>query len=292
MTSRWSATKPLCFQLRLILVSLLDNIAALVCASHPLPLLDFSVGTCCSWFRFMWFMRNYRILPRSVKGECWKCTSRCWLSKFSHWLRYGGYHLQRRKFFLVEKEFAALNAFQSEMSTSQDMNWVIIQEQVAIYEQNFYILRLSDQLLVANQQPNFIFNAVSSLFSMIHASVKNYRSVLLAFRIIIFNSIQVLLKVRLTMSLIPMELLLASMDTVGSRQSKVQNCLTLATPTSDSISCYDFSLFVDALTVSTRTLVDSRNTTCFTANCFYTFRSKIYDIVFSGQPSDGSWKEL
>ena len=43
------------------------------------------------------------------------------------------------KLFLVENELAALNAIQSEMAAIQDKNWVIIQEQLAVYEQFFYI---------------------------------------------------------------------------------------------------------------------------------------------------------
>ena len=55
-------------------------------------------------------------------------------------------------FFLVENELAALNAIQSEMAATQDKNWVIIQEQLAIHEENFYILRDCDQrfLLTSN----------------------------------------------------------------------------------------------------------------------------------------------
>ena len=51
------------------------------------------------------------------------------------------------KFFLVENELAAFNAIQSEMAETQDKNWVIIQEQLAVYEQNFHILHDCDQLL-------------------------------------------------------------------------------------------------------------------------------------------------
>ena len=50
------------------------------------------------------------------------------------------------KFFLVENELAALHAIQSEMAATQDKNCVIIQEQLAVYEQNFHILRDADQL--------------------------------------------------------------------------------------------------------------------------------------------------
>ena len=124
------------------------------------------------------------------------------------------------KFFLVENQLVALNAIQSEMAATQDKNWVIIQEQLAVYEQNFHILRDGGQLLFANQQLNFNFDTISSLLSMIHASVKSYRSALFAFRMNILNSIHVLLKEHLPMSLIPMESLLAIMDSVSLRQSK------------------------------------------------------------------------
>ena len=56
------------------------------------------------------------------------------------------------KFFLVENELAGLNAIQSEMAATQDKNWVIIQEQLAVYGLNFHISRDCDQLLfVANR---------------------------------------------------------------------------------------------------------------------------------------------
>ena len=49
-------------------------------------------------------------------------------------------------FFLAEKELAALNPIQSEMAATQDKNWLIIQVQLAIYEQNFQFLRDCDHL--------------------------------------------------------------------------------------------------------------------------------------------------
>ena len=100
----------------------------------------------------------------------------------------------------------------------------------------FYILRDYDQLLFAKQQLDFNFDTVSSLLSMIHASVKSYRSALFAFRMNISNSIPVLLKGNLPMSLIPMESLLAIMDSVGLWPSKAEDCLTLAIPACDLLS--------------------------------------------------------
>ena len=96
------------------------------------------------------------------------------------------------KFFLVENNLAALNAIQSEMASTQDKNYVIIQEQLAVYEQNFHILRDSDQFFFANQQLDSNYDTVSSLLSMIHASVKSYCSALSVFRMKILYSIPVL----------------------------------------------------------------------------------------------------
>ena len=121
---------------------------------------------------------------------------------------------------------------------------------MAVYGQNFHILRDYDQILFANQQPNFNFDTISSLLPMIQASVKSYRSGLFAFRMNILNSIPVLLKGHLPMSLIPMELLLAIMDSVSLRQSKAEDRLTLAIPASDLLSYYDSRLLADAITVS------------------------------------------
>ena len=153
------------------------------------------------------------------------------------------------KFFLLEKELAVLNAIQSEMAATQDKNWVIIQEQLAVYEQNFHILRDCDQLLFANQQLNFNFDTVFSLLSMIHASVESYRSALFAFRMNILNSIPVLPKGQLPMSLIPVESLLAIMDSVSLPQSKAADRLILAIPPSELLSYYDSRLLADAITV-------------------------------------------
>ena len=131
---------------------------------------------------------------------------------------------------------AALNAIQCEMAATQDKNWVIIQEQLAIYEHNFHILRDCNQLLFVNQQLNFSFDTVSSLLSMIHASVISYCSALFAFRMNILNAIPVLLTGNLPMSLILMESLLAIMDSVSLRQSKAEDGLTPAIPASDLLS--------------------------------------------------------
>ena len=166
------------------------------------------------------------------------------------------------------------------MATTQDKNWVIIQEQLAVYEQNFHILRECDQLLFANQQLNYIFDTVSSLLSMIPASVKSYRSAVLAFRMTILNSIPVLLKGPLPVSLIPLELLLATMDSVSLRQSKAKDSLTLAIPASDLLSYRDSGLLADAFTVSERLLLTLNIPPASQQTVFTLFEAKLIPMPF------------
>ena len=85
---------------------------------------------------------------------------------------------------------------------------------------------------------------------MINASVKIYRSALFAFRIKTFYSIPVLLKELLPMLLLPMESLLAIMDSVSLRQSRAEDRITLAVQASDLFSYYDSGMLADAITVS------------------------------------------
>ena len=188
------------------------------------------------------------------------------------------------KFFLVENELAALNAFQSEMVATQDKNWVIIQEQLTVYEQNFHILRDCDQLLFANHQLSFNFDTVSSLLSMIHASVKSYRFALFAFRMNILNSIPVLLKGHLPMSLILLESLLAIMDSVSLRQSKAEDRLTLAIPASDLLSYYDSRLLADAITVSEGLWLTLNLPLASQQTVFTLFEIKLIPLPFSDDP--------
>ena len=48
------------------------------------------------------------------------------------------------KFFLVENDMVALNPIQFEMAATEVKIWIIIGEQLAIYEQIFHILRDCD----------------------------------------------------------------------------------------------------------------------------------------------------
>ena len=119
---------------------------------------------------------------------------------------------------------------------------------------------------------------------MIRASVKSYRSALFAFRMNILNSIPVLLKGHLPMSLIPMELLLAIMDSVSLRKSKAEDRLTLAIPASDLLSYYDSRLLADAITVS-EGLFLTLNIPLASQQLFLTlFEAKLIPMPFPDDP--------
>ena len=151
------------------------------------------------------------------------------------------------KLFLAENELAALNAIQPEKAAYQDSNWVILREKVAIYEQNFHI---AINFYSSSKNFYFLFNKVSSLPCMTHASVKSYHSVLFAFRMHSVSSVPVLLKGHLPMSLLHLELLVAIFYSVSFWQSKAGNRLILASPASNLLSYYISGLLADAITVS------------------------------------------
>ena len=90
---------------------------------------------------------------------------------------------------------------------------------------------------------------------MIHASLRNYRSILLAFRMNSLISIPFLVKRHLPLLLVPTELLLVILDRVSFRQTKSADLLTLALLASNSMFSYDFRLLADAITVSERLLL-------------------------------------
>ena len=170
------------------------------------------------------------------------------------------------------------------MAATQDKNWVIIQGQLAVYEQNFHILRDCDQLLSANQQLNFNTDTVSSSLPMIHASMKSYRSAFFAFRMNILNSILVLLKGHLPLSLIPMESLLAIMDSVSVRQSKAEDRLSLAILASDLLSYYGSRLLADAITVSEGLLLTINIPLASQQTVFTLFEAELIPMPFPDDP--------
>ena len=188
--------------------------------------------------------------------------------------------------------FCPLN-FSSQFATNAsgfNVHWMLHQIDNEISAAQLYLALIRNQLLFANQQLNFNFDTVSSLLSMIHASVKSYRSALFAFRMNVLNSIPVLLKGHLPMSLIPMESPMAIMDSVSLRQSKAEDRLTLAIPASDLLSYYDSRLLADALTVSEGLLLTLNIPLASQQTVFTLFGAKLIPMPFPDDPQTAlSW---
>ena len=187
-------------------------------------------------------------------------------------------------FFLVKNELAALNAIQAEMSATQNRNWAVIQEQFDAFEDNFHILRDCNQMLFSNQQLNFSFDTLSSLLSMVHASIKAFRSALYAFRMNILNSIPVVLRGHLPMSLIPMESLLVILERVAIEQSKATDRLSLAIPMTDLLSYYDSRLLADAVTVPEGFLMTLSIPLASGQTVFTLFEAKLIPMPYPDDP--------
>ena len=188
------------------------------------------------------------------------------------------------KFFLVKNELAAPNAIQAEMSAAQNRNWEIIQEQFDVFEHNFHILRDCNQMLFSKQQLIFNFDTLSSLLSMVHASIKAFRSALFAFRMSILNSIPVILRGHLPMSLIPMESLLVILERVAVQQSKASDRLSSAIPMTDLLSYYDSSLLADAVTVPEGFLMTLSIPLASRQILFPLFEAKLIPMLYPDDP--------
>ena len=170
------------------------------------------------------------------------------------------------------------------MSATQNRNWDIIQEQFAMFEQNFHILRDCNQMLFSNQQLNFNFDTLSSLLNMVHASIKAFRSALFVFRMNILNSIPVILRGHLPMSLIPMESLLVILERVAIQQSKATDRLSLAIPMTDLLSYYDSRLLDDAVTVPEGLLMTLNIPLASRQTVFTLFEAKLIPMPYPDDP--------
>ena len=135
------------------------------------------------------------------------------------------------------------------MQDNQNRNWEIIEEQFAVIDENFHVLRDCDQILYSNQQLNFNFDTIASLLSIIYADVKSYRAALYAYKVNMQNSIPILLQKRLPMFLVPRESLLAILNSVYDSQKSANDRLTLAIPLKDLLSYYDAKLLSEISTV-------------------------------------------
>ena len=144
---------------------------------------------------------------------------------------------------------AALNAIQAEVASTRNRNWAIIQEQFDAFEQKFHILRVCNQMLFSNQQPNVNFDTYSSLLARVHASIKSYRSALSAYHMHLLNAVPVLLRGHSRISLIPKHSFIVLLESVAIQQSKAADRVSLAIPLTDLLSDYDSRLLADAITV-------------------------------------------
>ena len=66
------------------------------------------------------------------------------------------------KFFLISNELREIERIQKEMQDNQNRNWEIIEEQFAVIDENFHVLRDCDQILYSNQQLNYNFDTIAS----------------------------------------------------------------------------------------------------------------------------------
>ena len=188
---------------------------------------------------------------------------------------------------MVENELAALHDIQRELVDTQNKNWALIQQQFDVFEHNFHVLRDCNQTLFSNQQLNFNFDTLSSLLAMIHASVKSYRAVLFAFRMNILNSIPVILRGHLPMSLVPTESLLAILRSVAMKQATAEDRLILAIPMSDLLSYFDSKLLADAITVNEGLLMTLNIPLASKQTVFTVYEAKLIPMPYPDDPQSG-----
>ena len=86
------------------------------------------------------------------------------------------------------------------------------------------------------------------------------------------------------MSLIPMESLVAIMDSVSLRQSKPDVRLNLAVPASDLLSFYDTRLLVEAITVSEGLFLTLNIPLASQPTVFSLFEAKLLPMFFPDDP--------
>ena len=190
-----------------------------------------------------------------------------------------------KNFFMVENELAALHDIQRELVDTQNKNWALIQQQFDVFGYYFHVLRGCNQLLFSNQQLNFDFDTLSSLFAMIHARIKSYRAALFAFRMNILNSIPVILRGHLPMSLVPTESLLAILRSFAMKQTTAEDRLSLAIPMSDLLSYFDSKLLADAITVKEGLLMTLNIPLASKQTVFTVYEAKLIPIPYPGDPS-------
>ena len=98
------------------------------------------------------------------------------------------------------------------------------------------------------------------------------------------NPNPVLLKGHLPMWLIPMESLLAIMDSVSLWQSEAENCVTPAIPASHLLSYFDSRLLADAFRISERLLLTLNKPLASQQTVFTLFEANFIPMPFPDDP--------
>ena len=119
---------------------------------------------------------------------------------------------------------------------------------------------------------------------MIHASIKSYRVALFAFRMNILNSIPVILRGHLPMSLVPTESLLAILRSVAMQQTTAEDTLSLAIPMSDLLSYFDSKLLSDAITVEEGLLMTLNIPLAAKQTDFTVYEAKLIPMPYPDDP--------
>ena len=119
---------------------------------------------------------------------------------------------------------------------------------------------------------------------MIHASVKSYRAALFAFRMNILNSIPVILRGHLPMSLVPTESLLAILRSVAIQQTTAEDRLSLAIPMSDLLLYFDSKLLADAITVTDGLLMTLNIPLASKQTVFTVYEAKLIPMPYPDDP--------
>ena len=79
-----------------------------------------------------------------------------------------------QKFFLVADELAKVFKVQNEMQENQNRNWKLVEEQIAIVDNNLNAMATCMETQATQQQLNFNFDTAASILLTLHADIKSY----------------------------------------------------------------------------------------------------------------------
>ena len=136
------------------------------------------------------------------------------------------------------------------MQENQNKKLIIVQQQFEIFQNTFHVFQYCTQLFFSNQQLNINFDIAASLFRTLYADVKKYRLTLYAYIINLFDSIPIVLDMKLPMSFFPCQLVIAVLDSLQDAQKYTKDKLSLALPMKDLMSYYDSILLTERSAVA------------------------------------------